>query len=220
MSRAKARKMKKYADEDEEEREIRMMLVGCKKQQPQTTTGQQQQQPVTEAKESQTTTTTPPATEAPKNACFICGSTAHYARDCPKRKDENALTAASAGAEDEDETASKGDEDKKTSSELDRLTGQPRADDVLLYAVPVCAPYDALKNFKYKVKLTPGRMKCLRAVQSALALFTKQSDSTAQERRLMQAVPEAELMQVMPSDVMVAGGQANARPPKRSPGRR
>lgn len=25
--------------------------------------------------------------------------------------------------------------------QLDQLTGQPRADDILLYAVPVCAPY-------------------------------------------------------------------------------
>lgn len=32
---------------------------------------------------------------------------------------------------------------------LDCLTGQPHPDDVLLFAVPVCAPYTALSNYKY-----------------------------------------------------------------------
>ena len=39
---------------------------------------------------------------------------------------------------------------------LDSLTGLPRADDTLLFAVPVCGPYAALQNYKFKVKLTPG----------------------------------------------------------------
>lgn len=39
---------------------------------------------------------------------------------------------------------------------LDSLTGLPGPDDVLLFAVPVCGPYSALQNYKYKVKLTPG----------------------------------------------------------------
>jgi hypothetical protein len=44
-------------------------------------------------------------------------------------------------------------------SDLDSLTGSPLPDDVLLFAIPVCAPYQALANFKYKVKLTPGNYK-------------------------------------------------------------
>ncbi|CAM9850491.1 unnamed protein product, partial [Choristocarpus tenellus] len=44
-------------------------------------------------------------------------------------------------------------------SDLDRLTGKPLNDDVLLYAVAVCAPYMSLRDFKYKVKLTPGHQK-------------------------------------------------------------
>ena len=82
---------------------------------------------------------------------------------------------------------------------------------MLLYAIPVCAPYDALKNYKYKVKLTPGHLKRSKAVQSSLAVFMKQSDATAQERRLIQAISESDLTQTMPSDVTVAGGQASAR---------
>lgn len=36
-------------------------------------------------------------------------------------------------------------------SELDRLTGKPREEDVMLFAVPVCGPYMSLRDYKYKV---------------------------------------------------------------------
>lgn len=36
-------------------------------------------------------------------------------------------------------------------SELDRLTGKPRDEDVLLFAVPVCGPYVSLRDYRYKV---------------------------------------------------------------------
>ena len=31
---------------------------------------------------------------------------------------------------------------------LDSLTGQPVSEDLLLFAIPVCAPYSALVNYK------------------------------------------------------------------------
>ncbi|TPP61476.1 Nuclear export mediator factor NEMF [Fasciola gigantica] len=42
---------------------------------------------------------------------------------------------------------------------MDTFTGKPCEDDVLLYALPVCGPYSALTNYKFKVKLTPGNAK-------------------------------------------------------------
>jgi len=32
---------------------------------------------------------------------------------------------------------------------LDSLTGIPTAEDILLFCVPVCAPYTALTNYRY-----------------------------------------------------------------------
>ena len=52
-----------------------------------------------------------------------------------------------------------GDDEREKLTELDSLTGCPTATDVLLYAVPVCAPYQALQGYKYRVKLTPGNAK-------------------------------------------------------------
>ena len=222
MTKAKARKMRKYADEDEEDREIRLMLNGFKKPQPAAA-------PAADAEAPSAPSDAQDESAAKKNVCFICGSSSHYARDCPKRKEADRSAAAAAApvdvvdddlSEDEgdDKEASGGDAAgaeagaaKSGGSELSRLTGSPKSDDVLLYAIPVCAPYDALKNYKYKVKLTPGHLKRSRAVQSSLAVFMKQSDGTAQERRLIQAISESDLTQTMPSDVTVAGGQASAR---------
>ena len=42
---------------------------------------------------------------------------------------------------------------------IDSLTGIPHEEDELLFVVPVCAPYSTLNNYKYKVKLTPGKLR-------------------------------------------------------------
>jgi hypothetical protein len=39
---------------------------------------------------------------------------------------------------------------------VDSLTGAPLPHDTLLFAVPVCAPYNALSGYKFRIKLTPG----------------------------------------------------------------
>lgn len=41
---------------------------------------------------------------------------------------------------------------QKESAEIDSLTGNPRPDDVILFAMTVSAPYTALQNYKYKVR--------------------------------------------------------------------
>ena len=48
---------------------------------------------------------------------------------------------------------------QENQSYLDALTGSPFPEDVLLFAIPMCAPYTALSAFKYKVKLVPGTAK-------------------------------------------------------------
>jgi hypothetical protein len=60
---------------------------------------------------------------------------------------------------DEDDVQEIGDEEKEKLIDLDYLTGNPLPSDILLYAVPVCAPYNALQTYKYRVKITPGTAK-------------------------------------------------------------
>ena len=39
---------------------------------------------------------------------------------------------------------------------LDGLVATPYPDDVIHFAIPVCAPYGAMSTFKYRLKLIPG----------------------------------------------------------------
>ena len=85
----------------------------------------------------------------------------------------------------------------------DTLTAQPRDDDTLLFAVPVCAPYSVLAGYKYKIKLTPGAQKRGKAAKQAVGLLSA-SAASARERDLMRAVHDDELVRVMIGSVKVA----------------
>jgi hypothetical protein len=87
---------------------------------------------------------------------------------------------------------------------LDSLTGRPLAEDVMLYAMPVCAPYSALTDFKYKVKLTPGQLKKGKAVQLALSIFKSMESMSQKERDLLNAIPDTDLINQMMAKVKLS----------------
>jgi NFACT protein C-terminal domain len=72
------------------------------------------------------------------------------------------------------ETEEGGDEREKLRNDLDLLTGNPLPDDVLLYAVPVCGPYNAVQSYKYRVKLTPGAAKKGKGTSCLLSLISNE----------------------------------------------
>ncbi|CAN0337124.1 unnamed protein product, partial [Scytosiphon promiscuus] len=86
-------------------------------------------------------------------------------------------------------------------SELDRLTGKPRDEDVLLFAVPVCGPYMSLRDYKYKVKLTPGKQKRGKASKQAIEVFSRSKDTPASQKSLMKGVTDNECVAAMIGDV-------------------
>ncbi|KAH7311886.1 putative nuclear export mediator factor Nemf [Rhexocercosporidium sp. MPI-PUGE-AT-0058] len=59
------------------------------------------------------------------------------------------------------------EEEKLTS--LDELVGKPLRGDEILEAIPVCAPWAAMGNYKYKVKLQPGTQKKGKAIKDIMA---------------------------------------------------
>jgi hypothetical protein len=95
---------------------------------------------------------------------------------------------------------------------LDTLTAMPVAEDTLLFALPVCAPYQSMSQFKYKVKLTPGTGKRGKACKTALVLFQKTDRSTsARERELLKVVAqEQDIARNMPGKVKLSAPQLNA----------
>jgi len=60
--------------------------------------------------------------------------------------------------------------------EINKLTGQPHPQDVLLYALPICAPYHTLRNYAYRIKLTPGSQKRGKASKQCLEMFYRTTD--------------------------------------------
>ncbi|KAG7328087.1 hypothetical protein KOW79_008031 [Hemibagrus wyckioides] len=87
---------------------------------------------------------------------------------------------------------------------LDSLTGQPHSDDMLLFAVPVCAPYTALSTFKHKVKLTPGTQKKGKAARTAVFSFMHAKETSAREKDLFRSVKDTDLSRNMPGKVKVS----------------
>ncbi|KAG9299425.1 hypothetical protein G9A89_009377 [Geosiphon pyriformis] len=80
---------------------------------------------------------------------------------------------------------------------LDTLTGVPFPNDILLFAVPVCAPYSALNKYKFKVKITPGSMKKGKACKIATNFFLADSSLSPREKELIKSVPDTEMISVM-----------------------
>ncbi|KAJ1654218.1 hypothetical protein IWQ61_005810 [Dispira simplex] len=93
---------------------------------------------------------------------------------------------------------------------LDTLTPTPFADDILLGAIPVCAPYSALQKYKYKVKLTPGNLKKGKASKTALALFLNAAEATPREKELMKSVPDTDLIAQMLGKVKLSAPNLEA----------
>lgn len=104
--------------------------------------------------------------------------------DDAKEKEEFATLLAEEGIEELDEDV------KARLTQLDELTGVPREDDVLLHAIPVCAPYRVVAGYKYKVKLVPGTLKKGKAFRQAVELMV--NGAAAREAALLRAVPESE----------------------------
>lgn len=87
---------------------------------------------------------------------------------------------------------------------LGSLTGQPHPEDILLFAVPICAPYTAMTNYKYKVKLTPGTQKKGKAAKIALHNFMQSREASAREKDLFRSVKDTDLSRNIPGKVKVS----------------
>ncbi|KAG5457520.1 MAG: hypothetical protein BJ554DRAFT_2438 [Olpidium bornovanus] len=93
---------------------------------------------------------------------------------------------------------------------LESLTGSPLPEDVLVHAIPVCAPYPVLQQYKYKVKLTPGTTKKGKAVKEAVKYFLASPDLTAREKELIKSIPDTEMISQMIAKVKVSAPNLEA----------
>lgn len=100
----------------------------------------------------------------PSILCYTCGSHEHVQSECPEswrviehideRMREEVTPADSLVKEEMEESLAEKNEDL-----LLDWTSQPSSEDVIVHAIPVCAPYAVLADYRYHVKLTAGKMK-------------------------------------------------------------
>uniref|UniRef100_A0A1A8KE20 Ribosome quality control complex subunit NEMF n=1 Tax=Nothobranchius kuhntae TaxID=321403 RepID=A0A1A8KE20_NOTKU len=192
----KLKKIKeKYKDQDEEDRELMMQLLGSagsskeKEKGKKGKKGKGKEEPVRK-----------PAPQKPQQKPQSVAES--------RTGEEERQPGEEGGAAEQEDKEDEVDQDNPGAEEaenlLTSLTGQPHPEDVLLFAVPVCAPYIALSNYKYKVKLTPGSQKKGKAARTALLNFTKAREASSREKDLFRSVKDADLSRNMPGKVKVS----------------
>jgi predicted ribosome quality control (RQC) complex YloA/Tae2 family protein len=219
--RGKLKKIKeKYAEQDEEERQLRMALLASAGKGSKDIESKREKEVVATAKGVLQTAGEADITKI----CYKCKKPGHVARECPDSIEERnelvmdlsqplsvgrttveseanlgrtTLTENERLAFQEDDIHELGEDEKEKLTELDTLTGIPLPNDILLYAVPVCGPYNALQAYKFHVKITPGTAKKGKAAKTAINLFTHMQDATTREKELMKALNEPELVAAM-----------------------
>ena len=100
--------------------------------------------------------------------------------------------------------------------EINKLTGKPLEEDVILYAIPVCAPYATLAQYKYRVKLTPGNQKRGKAAKQSIDLLCKPEGIAKKSARvdtryvdMMKAISDNEWVQAILGDVKISAAGAS-----------
>ncbi|XP_057853407.2 uncharacterized protein LOC131063572 [Cryptomeria japonica] len=226
--KGKLKKIKqKYAEQDEEERQLRMaLLASAGKSSKEKGEAKKDKEVTLTTKGVERTAGEPDFAKI----CYKCKTSGHVARDCPGFIEEanepvmsssqhnnnimskvdpeantgrKTLTESEREIFEEDDIHELAEDEKEKSTELDTLTGNPLPNDILLYAVPVCAPYNVLQSYKYHVKLTPGTAKKGKGAKTAMNLFAHMQASTPREKELMKAVTEPELVAVMLGNVKI-----------------
>ncbi|KAM4853727.1 ribosome quality control complex subunit NEMF [Thomomys bottae] len=195
--KSKMKKMKeKYKDQDDEDRELIMKLLGSagsnkEEKGKKGKKGKTKDEPMKKQPQKPTGGQRVSESIAKKETPAVEGLT-HEVQDL--------------NVDDSHDDKEEQDADQQGNEEylLDSLTGQPHPEDILLFAIPICAPYTAMANYKYKVKLTPGVQKKGKAAKTALSSFMHSRDATAREKDLFRSVKDTDLSRNIPGKVKVS----------------
>uniref|UniRef100_M4B7J3 Ribosome quality control complex subunit 2 n=1 Tax=Hyaloperonospora arabidopsidis (strain Emoy2) TaxID=559515 RepID=M4B7J3_HYAAE len=204
--RSKMKKMKKkYADQDDDDRQLRMEALGHVIEETKQEDGQ----------------------DGHKTECIERSR-------CDDDEDSPAIaTRATTEAKDEyirqqrekkEKFLDEQEDEAESAGFFDAFTGEPLPNDIVLFAMPMCAPYASLSKFKYKVKLTPGGQKKGKAAKQAMDHFFASNlkeekdvqklqkedeiqpdvNPLAVQRELMRCIPDNELVNCMVGPVKLS----------------
>lgn len=203
--KSKMKKMKeKYKDQDEEDRELIMKLLGS--------AGPVKEEKVKKGKKGKTKDV--PGKKPPPKVQNKLPANEHLTKEDPNAVQVITKEVEDLAMEDQQEDKEEQEQEQQGNEDvenlLDSLTGQPHTEDLLLFSVPVCSPYTAMTNYKYKVKLTPGTQKKGKAAKTALNSFMHSKDTSSREKDLLRSVKDTDLSRNMPGKVKVSAPNLQA----------
>ena len=88
-----------------------------------------------------------------------------------------------------------------------RHLGIPHGEDELLFAIAVIGPYNAMTNYKYKVKVTPGTAKRGKAAKTMLGVFLADKLATTREKDLLKSLRDQDISRNLPGKVKISAPQ-------------
>ncbi|KAF2835002.1 hypothetical protein M501DRAFT_1020214 [Patellaria atrata CBS 101060] len=152
--RGKVKKLTtKYANQDEEERELALRLLGSKASREQPTDNTDNKK----AKEEEAA-----AQKQRRREQHLRAQALGKASEEARRRENEGETEGGDALVDEEAL-------RLEQVGLDAFVGRPLPGDEIIAAIPVCAPWAALANYKFKAKLQPGSVKKGKAVKEILS---------------------------------------------------
>lgn len=169
----------------------------------------------------------------PTQLCYTCGSSEHDQAHCPEswrviehvdekeaekeekeaEKEEKEMEEKEMEEKEEKEAEAEKTEttETKTQTESDLLlnwTANPTETDRILHAIPVCAPYAALNEYAFHVKMTVGKMKKGAMAKSVVDYWLKSKIPEEQKKSILQ-IPVEDISAIIMNNakVVLPGGR-------------
>ena len=76
-----------------------------------------------------------------------------------------------------------------------------------MFAVAVIGPYNAMTNYKYKVKVTPGTAKRGKAAKTTLSVFGADRAASGREKDLLKSLKDQDVSRNLPGKVKISAPQ-------------
>ena len=168
----------------------------------------------------------------PTQLCYTCGSSEHDQAHCPEswrviehvdekeaekedkeaEKEEKEMEEKEMEEKEEKEAEAETEKtETKTQTESDLLlnwTANPTETDRILHAIPVCAPYAALNEYAFHVKMTVGKMKKGAMAKSVVDYWLKSKIPEEQKKSILQ-IPVEDISAIIMNNakVVLPGGR-------------
>ena len=214
--KSKLKKIKeKYKDQDEEERQLKMSILGHKEKTTQLIHDKQDEENSNEKSEKSVRNLSDQLKTLKMDQDKLNKpNSKNDLNDEDQRNEEQQKHDVDIDDDDNDDNDDDEQEEPNVNQSdemkiLDSLTGQPLVEDNLLFAVPVCAPYSSMQNYKYKVKVLPGMNRRGKAAKTALQLFIRDKTATDREKDLLKAIKDQDISKNLPNKIKIAASNLN-----------